>query len=99
MSTPDPRRPRSRAGAHLRPGLGRLVAVELRNMVNTRAGFWLQVATVAITVVAVVVRLRCRRGGGPHLPPSSRSGCCRPPSRCRSSVSGSSPRSRPSGPA
>ncbi len=44
------------AGVHARPGLGRLVAVELRKMVNTRAGFWLQVATVAITVVAVIVR-------------------------------------------
>ena len=44
------------AGVHLRPGLGRLVAVELRKMVNTRAGFWLQVATVAITVLAVIVR-------------------------------------------
>jgi hypothetical protein len=45
------------AGVHARPGLGRLVAVELRKIVNTRAGFWLQVATVAITVVAVIVRL------------------------------------------
>jgi hypothetical protein len=44
------------AGIHARPGLGRLVAVELRKMVNTRAGFWLQVATVAITVLAVAVR-------------------------------------------
>ena len=38
------------------PRLGRLAAVELRKMVDTRAGFWLQVATVAITVVAVTVR-------------------------------------------
>jgi ABC-2 type transport system permease protein len=44
------------AGVHVRPGLGRLVAVELRKLVNTRAGFWLQVATVAITVIAVIVR-------------------------------------------
>jgi ABC-2 type transport system permease protein len=44
------------AGVHARPGLGRLVAVELRKMVNTRAGFWLQVAMVAITVVVVAVR-------------------------------------------
>ena len=44
------------AGVHARPGLGRLVAVELRKMVNTRAGFWLQVAIVAITVVVVAVR-------------------------------------------
>jgi len=44
------------AGAHARPGLGRLVAVELRKMVDTRAGFWMQVATVALTVLVVVVR-------------------------------------------
>jgi ABC-2 type transport system permease protein len=44
------------AGVHKRPGLGRLVAVELRKMVNTRAGFWLQVATVAITALVVIVR-------------------------------------------
>jgi ABC-2 type transport system permease protein len=48
--------PMNTAGVHARPHLGRLVAVELRKMVNTRAGFWLQVATVAITVVAVTVR-------------------------------------------
>jgi len=45
------------AGVHARPGLGRLVAVELRKMVDTRAGFWLQVAMVALTAVVVVVRL------------------------------------------
>jgi ABC-2 type transport system permease protein len=43
-------------GTHVRPGLGRLVAVELRKMVNTRAGFWLQVATVATTLIAVLIR-------------------------------------------
>src|SRR4051794_39831563 len=45
------------AGVHARPGLRRLVAVELRKMVDTRAGFWLQVAMVALTVVVVVVRV------------------------------------------
>ena len=44
------------AGVHTRPGLGRLVAVELRKMVDTRAGFWMQVATVALTVVVVIGR-------------------------------------------
>jgi ABC-2 type transport system permease protein len=44
------------AGVHKRSGLGRLVAVELRKMVNTRAGFWLQFATVALTAVVVLVR-------------------------------------------
>jgi hypothetical protein len=44
-------------GVHARPGIGRLVSVELRKMVDTRAGFWLQVATVAITVLVVIIRL------------------------------------------
>ena len=48
--------PVNTAGVHKRPGLGRLVAVELRKMVNTRAGFWMQVATVALTAVVVLVR-------------------------------------------
>jgi ABC-2 type transport system permease protein len=43
------------AHAHARPGLPRLTAVELRKMVDTRAGFWLQLAVVALTVVAVTV--------------------------------------------
>ena len=45
------------SGVHARPGLGRLVAVELRKMVDTRAGFWMQVATVALTVLVVIVAL------------------------------------------
>jgi ABC-2 type transport system permease protein len=49
--------PVTTAGVHTSPGLGRLVAVELRKMVNTRAGFWMQVATVAITALVVIVRL------------------------------------------
>jgi len=44
------------AGVHARPGLGRLVAVELRKMVDTRAGFWLQVTMMTLTVLLVIVR-------------------------------------------
>jgi ABC-type transport system involved in multi-copper enzyme maturation permease subunit len=33
--------------------MGRLTAVELRKMVDTRAGFWLQLAVVALTVIVV----------------------------------------------
>jgi ABC-2 type transport system permease protein len=44
------------AGIHTRPGLGRLVAIELRKIIDTRAGFWMQVATVALTTLVVVVR-------------------------------------------
>lgn len=49
--------PVNTSGVHARPRLARLVTVELRKMVDTRAGFWLQVAMVALTVVVVVVRL------------------------------------------
>src|SRR5215217_4276045 len=44
-------------GIHTRPGVGRLVAVELRKIVDTRAGFWMQVATVTLTVIVVIARL------------------------------------------
>jgi ABC-2 type transport system permease protein len=53
------------AGVHARPGLGRLVGVELRKMVNTRAGFWLQIAMVALTAVVVIAR-RVFGDGGDH---------------------------------
>ncbi len=49
--------PADAAGVHAPPGRGRLVAVELRKILDTRAGFWLQVATVATTALAVIVRL------------------------------------------
>ena len=86
------------AGVHARPGLGRLVAVELRKMVNTRAGFWLQVAMVALTVVVVVVRLLVGDAADHTFQPSSTPGCSRRPSCCRSSASCSSPPSGPSAP-
>jgi ABC-2 type transport system permease protein len=53
------------AGVHARPGLGRLVAVELRKTVNTRAGFWLQIAMVALTAGVVIAR-RVFGEGGDH---------------------------------
>jgi ABC-2 type transport system permease protein len=52
-------------GVHARPGLGRLATVELRKMLNTRAGFWLQIAMVALTVVVVIAR-RVFGTGGDH---------------------------------
>ena len=46
------------AGRDDRPGLARLTLVELRKMTDTRAGFWLQLAIVALTVfVAVAVAI------------------------------------------
>ncbi|HEX8104313.1 MAG TPA: hypothetical protein VF533_16985 [Solirubrobacteraceae bacterium] len=49
--------PADTTGVHARPGLGRLVGVELRKIVDTRAGFWMQVATVVLTAIVVAVRL------------------------------------------
>ncbi|MEA2287610.1 MAG: type transport system permease protein [Solirubrobacteraceae bacterium] len=49
--------PADTAGVHTRPGLGRLVAVELRKIIDTRAGFWMQAATVALTAIVVIARL------------------------------------------
>src|SRR5689334_19535724 len=44
------------AGVHARPRIGRLVTVELRKMIDTRAGFWLQIAMVALTAAVVIAR-------------------------------------------
>jgi len=41
-------------GRGSRPGLARLTLVELRKMTDTRAGFWLQLGIVALTVITVV---------------------------------------------
>ncbi len=38
-----------------RPSLARLTRVELRKMVDTRSGFWLQLAVLGLTVLAVVI--------------------------------------------
>jgi hypothetical protein len=46
------------AGRDDRPGLARLTLVELRKMTDTRAGFWLQLAIVALTgLIAVAVAI------------------------------------------
>ena len=45
------------AGVDRRPGLGRLIAVELRKMVDTRAGFWVQLGTLAAMVALVVLNV------------------------------------------
>jgi ABC-2 type transport system permease protein len=43
------------ARADRRPSMARLTAVELRKMVDTRAGFWLALVIVALTVAVVVL--------------------------------------------
>ena len=51
------------SGVYARPGLARLVAVELRKMVNTRAGLWLQITMVALTAAVVIARRVFGEGG------------------------------------
>ena len=55
MSTNVLAAPLPRAAAADRPGLGRLTLVELRKMTDTRAGFWLLLATAGLTVLVAVV--------------------------------------------
>jgi hypothetical protein len=43
-----------RAGVDERPSLGRLTVVELRKMLDTRAGLWLPLGVLALTLVTVV---------------------------------------------
>jgi ABC-type transport system involved in multi-copper enzyme maturation permease subunit len=43
------------AGRERRPGLARLTKVELRKMVDTRSGFWLLLAVVGLTLLAVLI--------------------------------------------
>jgi hypothetical protein len=40
-----------------RPGLARLTVVEMRKMIDTRAGFWLLVSIVLISLAAVIIQL------------------------------------------
>jgi hypothetical protein len=56
LTAPRLATPSAFASASTRPGIGRLTRVELRKMADTRAGFWLLAAVVAITAVAVVIR-------------------------------------------
>jgi ABC-2 type transport system permease protein len=47
--------PSSRAGRDQRPGLGRLTAVELRKMVDTRSGFWVPIGVGLITLLVAII--------------------------------------------
>jgi ABC-type transport system involved in multi-copper enzyme maturation permease subunit len=51
------------AGRDQRPGLPRLTKVELRKMVDTRSGFWLQLAVLGLTVLAVVITVLAGNDG------------------------------------
>jgi ABC-2 type transport system permease protein len=47
--------PSARLGVDERPSFARLVAVELRKMVDTRAGFWLQILTLLLMAGVVAL--------------------------------------------
>jgi ABC-2 type transport system permease protein len=54
MTTAVLESPLSRQDAETRPSLGRLVSVELRKMVDTRAGFWVLLGILGLTVAALI---------------------------------------------
>jgi ABC-2 type transport system permease protein len=49
--------PVARVDVDRRPGLLRLVAVELRKMVDTRAGFWLQLGTFGLMITLDILNI------------------------------------------
>ena len=69
------------------PGSTRLTAVELRKMTDTRAGFWLQLAVVALTVVVVATACLFARPEDQTLRSMLSIAVRRPASCCRSSGS------------
>lgn len=62
LETPPARGVRSAVAADRRPGLARLTSVELRKMVDTRAGFWVTVV-VALIMLAVGLITATNHGG------------------------------------
>lgn len=54
MSTAVLESPISRHDVETRPSLGRLISVELRKMVDTRAGFWLLLGILGLTMAALI---------------------------------------------
>ncbi|HEY7016855.1 MAG TPA: hypothetical protein VH297_00180 [Gaiellaceae bacterium] len=63
MSTVVLEAPGSRAVADRRPSLTRLTAVELRKMVDTRAGFWVLLGILLLTLAAIVITLFAGKPG------------------------------------
>jgi ABC-2 type transport system permease protein len=57
MSTAVLESPLSRRDVESRPGFTRLVGVELRKMVDTRAGFWLLLSIFGLAVAAIITAL------------------------------------------
>jgi ABC-2 type transport system permease protein len=56
-----------KTNANTRPSLARLTKVELRKMVDTRSGFWLQLGVAALTVLAVVITVLAGNEGDKNL--------------------------------
>ena len=54
------------AGRDHRPGLGRLTAVELRKMVNTRSGFWVPIGVAVVTLAVSLIASANHGGRGGH---------------------------------
>jgi ABC-type transport system involved in multi-copper enzyme maturation permease subunit len=59
--------PSTHTGKDHRPGLGRLTTVELRKMLDTRAGFWLPIAVTVMTLAVAFVASANHGGRGATL--------------------------------
>ncbi len=57
-------RPARQSTKDIRPGFGRLMAVELRKMVNTRSGFWVPVAVTLLTLLVSLIASSNHGGSG-----------------------------------
>jgi len=57
LTRPDWSSPDGSAEPPTRPGLARLTVVEMRKMIDTRAGFWLLVSIALISLAAVIAQL------------------------------------------
>ena len=96
------RRPRAallrpHGGPRMNPSFPRLTGVELRKMVDTRAGFWLQLIVAVVTLAAIVIICIFADTDEVELPRPARDrdharerSCCRSSASCSSARSGRS---------
>ena len=81
----------------MNPSFPRLTGVELRKMVDTRAGFWLQLIVAGVTLAAIVIVCIIAdadevsfRDLLAHRRSRPRRSCCRSSASCSSARSGRS---------
>ena len=70
-ATARPAPPMSSVPTDRGPSIGRLTAIELRKMSDTRAGWWLELGVLTVMVITVIVT--CLAGHPPHAPSNTSS--------------------------